>query len=68
MTKISKRELESELQASPVLRYMYDHNMPLTRENFLSLAYFGNPPELLGVEEEAELPGFLQNWKVRHAD
>jgi hypothetical protein len=28
----------------------------------------GNPPELLGVEEEAELPSFLQNWRVPHAE
>ena len=68
MAKISKRQLEIERKSSPVLDYMVEHNMPLTREKFLELAYFGNPPELLGPEEEAELPSFLQNWKIRHED
>jgi hypothetical protein len=67
MAKISKREIEAERKSSPVLDYMVANDMPLTRSTFLSLAYMGNPPELLGPEEEAELPTFLQNWRVRHA-
>ena len=40
----------------------------LTREVYLELAYFGNPPDELGPEEEAELPeefqlpSFRQNY------
>ena len=68
MAKISKKALESERKASPVLDYMIRKSIPLTRANFLSLSYFGNPPTCLGAEEEAELPSFLQNWKVRHAE
>jgi hypothetical protein len=68
MAKISKAQLEQERKSSPVLNYMIKNNIALTRKNYLHLAYFGNPPEPLGVEQEAELPGFLQNWKVRHAD
>jgi hypothetical protein len=68
MAKISKRELDQERKSSPVLDYMVRNNIPLTRAKFLSLAYMGNPPELLGPEEEAELPRFLQNWKIHHAD
>ena len=29
---------------------------PLTRQNYLNLAYLGEPPEELSAEEEAELP------------
>ena len=68
MARISKAQPEQELKTSPVLGYMIEQHMPLTREIFLSLAYMGDVPELLGVEEEAELPNFLQNWRVRHAD
>lgn len=68
MAKISKAELEQERKSSPVLDYMVRKGIKLTRANYLSLAYMGDPPELLGAEEEAEIPGFLQNWKVRHAD
>ena len=68
MAKISKRELEEERRSSPVLDYMIKNNIGLTRKHFLDLAYLAAPPRLLGVEEEAELPSFLQNWRVRHAD
>jgi hypothetical protein len=39
-----------------VVRLMEKANIPLTRENYLMVAYLGNPPEVLGAEEEAELP------------
>ena len=68
MAKISKRELDQERKSSPILDYMVRNNIPLTRATFLSLAYMGNQPERLGPEEEAELPTFLQNWKIHHAD
>lgn len=68
MAKISKTQLERERKSCAVLDYMIENNIALTRKNYLHLAYFENPPELLGVEEEAELPAFLQNWRVRHAD
>jgi hypothetical protein len=31
-----------------------------TRENYLMLAYFGNPPEVLDAEEEFSLPEEFQ--------
>ena len=43
-----------------VLNYMKKINVPLTRENYLDYAYFGNPPEELSAEEEAALPEELQ--------
>jgi hypothetical protein len=30
--------------------------MQMIRENYLNMAYLGNPPEELPAEEEAELP------------
>jgi len=39
-----------------VLRKMVELNIALTRENYLHFAYFGNPPEELSAEEEADLP------------
>ena len=38
--------------------------LPVTRENYLRLAFAGNPPqEPLDGEIEAELPKELQNWE-----
>lgn len=48
---------------SIVLDYMKKHNIPLTRENYLIVAYLGNPPEHLGAEEEAEIPEEIQSSK-----
>jgi hypothetical protein len=39
-------------------------NIPMTRENYLALAYLGDPPqEPLDAELEAELPEVFQKWK-----
>lgn len=46
---------------SIVLDYMKKHNIPLTRENYLQIAYLGDPPEELGAEEEAEIPEEIQS-------
>jgi hypothetical protein len=43
-----------------VLDYMKANNVPLTREKYLEYAYFGNPPEKLSAEEEADLPEELK--------
>jgi hypothetical protein len=42
----------------PTLAYLKKHNMPLTRENYLQLAFMGNPPddEELDSEFESSLP------------
>lgn len=45
-----------------VLEYMKQKNIPLTRERYLNLAYFGNPPEKLTAEQEAELPEEFQEF------
>ena len=36
--------------------------VPVTRESYLRLAYFGRVPKELSAEEEAELPKELQDW------
>ncbi|MGC1834155.1 MAG: hypothetical protein WA714_13935, partial [Candidatus Acidiferrales bacterium] len=46
-----------------VLEAMKKNNIPLTRQNYLDIAYFGNPPEEIGGEIEASIP-----WEIRHAD
>ncbi len=43
-----------------VLDYMKKHDVPMTRENYLELAYLGNPPSSLSAEEESELPEEFQ--------
>ena len=44
-----------------VLDYMKKHNIPLTRENYLAIAYFGDPPDELDAEGEAEIPEEIQS-------
>ena len=39
-----------------VVEFMQRNKIPMTRENYLNLAYMGDPPELLDAEGEAELP------------
>ena len=42
-----------------ILAMMKTHRIPMTRENYLALAYLGHPPaenSPLDPEEEAELP------------
>jgi hypothetical protein len=43
-----------------VLDFMESKGLPMTRENYLYIAYFGCPPEELGAELEAELPPQFQ--------
>jgi hypothetical protein len=47
------------VSSDPLVEYMKKHDIPVTRENYLSLAYLGNPPAELGPELEAELPSEL---------
>jgi hypothetical protein len=42
---------------------MRHHNIPITRENYLELAYMGEVPEELSAEEEANLPPELQHLR-----
>lgn len=42
-------------------KMMIKFNIPLTRENYLDLAYMGDVPDELSAEEEAELPEHFRN-------
>jgi hypothetical protein len=39
-----------------VLAWMKKEGVPLTRQNYLDLAYMGNPPDEIGGEIEASIP------------
>jgi hypothetical protein len=39
-----------------VLQRMKEYNVPLTRENYLYIAYMGDVPEEIGGEIEASIP------------
>ena len=49
-------------QPDGTMKLLEEYGIPLTRENYLLLAFGGNPPkEPLDGEIEAELP-----WSIRH--
>jgi hypothetical protein len=39
-----------------VLQWMIEKGVPLTRQNYLDMAYLGNPPDEIGGEIEASIP------------
>jgi hypothetical protein len=43
-----------------VVDYLKAHGTPVTRENYLNLAYLGDPPKELSAEEEAAIPEELR--------
>ena len=43
-----------------VLALMKRLNLPMTRDQFLELAFLGETPDELGAEEEADLPEQFQ--------
>ena len=45
-----------------VVQLLQKAGVPVTRENYLNMAYLGNPPKKLTAEEEAELPRELREW------
>lgn len=57
------KELEREMRQSPVLNHMVRVGIPLTRENYLDLAYMGKPPKELSAEEEMQIPEILREEK-----
>lgn len=44
----------------PLVKMMRKLRIPITRDNYLDLAYFGDKPKELDAEQEAELPQQLQ--------
>jgi hypothetical protein len=45
-----------------VTQWLRKKGIPVTRKNWLNVAYMGAPPAELSAEEEAELPEELQRW------
>jgi hypothetical protein len=61
---LSSRPEESDGPNSPeetdyVLEYLKENSIPITRETYLEVAYFGDPPDL-GPELESMLPEELR--------
>ena len=55
-------ELNPQLgNSNPIIELLKEYGIPVNRENYLELAYLGEPPEELSAEEELELPEQLQN-------
>jgi hypothetical protein len=42
-----------------IVRWMIEERLPLTRETWIFLNWFGTPPAVLAAEEEAEVPWWL---------
>jgi hypothetical protein len=49
-------QLLDEAKYCPLLAYMIEHGIPLTREKYISMSYLGHPPDPWTAEHEAELP------------
>jgi hypothetical protein len=55
LIKLSLQKLLNvEHEPDPVLDFMMQYGMPFTRENYLFVAYLGNPPQ--EMDAETELP------------
>jgi hypothetical protein len=51
-----RARLESEIQHDPVLKYMLDHNLWLSREMWMLRTYGNHPPEPWTAEHESKVP------------
>lgn len=61
--ELSEKQMASSPQSGSndgIKAMMIKYNIPLTRENYLDLAYMGDVPEELSAEEEADLPEEFQ--------
>lgn len=43
-------------KSDPIVELLNEYGIPANRENYLELAYLGEPPEELSAEEELALP------------
>jgi hypothetical protein len=48
------------MTTDPIIKLMQDSGIPVTRKEYLYIAYMGNPAAELSAEEKAELPEELQ--------
>lgn len=55
-------ELTPQLgKSDPVVSLLKEYNIPVTRDNYLELAYLGEPPATLTAEQELELPESIRS-------
>lgn len=57
---MDKNNKEINYEEDSVVSLMKFHNIPMTRENYLKLAYLGDVPEIT-PELESHLPEIFQN-------
>ena len=52
----------TEPEEDGIIALMKKWDIPITREDYLHIAYFGEVPDSWGAELEANLPPQLQDW------
>jgi hypothetical protein len=66
---MKRRKPVADKHVDSTLAMMREHHIPLTRENYLALAFMGNPPdEPLDAELEASLPEQFQKNPIKWWD
>ena len=55
-----ERRRTIKIASDPIVKLMKRYQIPVTRENYLNLAYMGEVPVELSAEQEADLPAELQ--------
>jgi hypothetical protein len=55
-------QVDEDENEDTVLSWLKEDGIPVTRENYLRLSYFGQLPEEWNALYEAELPRELQEW------
>ena len=53
----------SSTTQNPTLEYLKEHNLPLTRDNYLYVEFMGKPPQNPDAEVEASIP-----WEIKRQD
>ena len=57
---LSPEELQEIAEEDPVVALLLRLKLPVTRENYLEMAFSEPPPDPLPAELEEQLPDFLQ--------
>lgn len=53
-------DIEQQARTDPLLRHMIKHGVPLTRQNYVGMAYGPGEPDEWTAEHEAMLPRCFQ--------
>jgi hypothetical protein len=57
-----RREVRAGRETDPLLVWMVRNGIPVTRDEYIKYAYFGNVPDPWTPQLEAKLPVCLRNW------